>query len=279
MTDSKRTIIRVTHPGSDDPVYLARRQEIEKITSSYQKDSLIPLVKYREEEEKTWSIIAKKMVGLHKGRVCTRYMKGKDALKLPLQRIPQLQDLDERLKKLRGFRVVPVEGWADSRSFFERLSERKMFCTQYIRHASQPEYTPEPDIVHEVIGHLPMFALDDDFTAFTQLIGWAGAVASPEEMIQLERLYWFTSEFGLIKEKEGVRIYGASPAGSVGEIQNCLTDKVERKPFQLEEVLDTNYDIYGFQKKFFVIDSFKQLFEETEPYLRSIIDKKRGLPV
>lgn len=271
-----KTIIRVQHPGSNDPAYLKRREDIERITRSYKRGEKLPRVEYTEDEIKTWKYITEKMTELHKGRVCERYLLGKDSLKLPTATIPQLQELDERLQSLRGFRVVPVEGWVDSRSFFERLSERKMYCTQYIRHASEPEYTPEPDIVHEVVGHLPMFALDDDFTAFTQLMGWAGAVANPEEMVKLERLYWFTSEFGLIKEKGGVRIYGASPAGSAGEIQNCLTDKVDRKPFQLEEVLNTDYDIYGFQSKFFVIDSFKQLFEDTEPYLRSVIDKNKG---
>jgi phenylalanine-4-hydroxylase len=269
-----KTIIRIdTYPGIDDPVYQKRRQEIEEKARDYQEGSPLPELDYTEEENKTWATVTQKMDTLHKGRACEGYLRGKDILNWPRTRLPQLSELDARMKAADGFRISPVEGWIDSWSYFTHLSKKRMFCSQYIRHASQPEYTPEPDIVHEVVGHLPLLSYNNEFTEFNILIGLAGSKATPEEIKKLERLYWFTGEFGLIRENGELRIYGASPCGSVGEIQNCLTDKVEHADFLLDEVLDTEFDIYGFQKKLFVIKSYKDLLKQAEPFLRAIIQR------
>ncbi|MEK7146057.1 MAG: phenylalanine 4-monooxygenase, partial [Patescibacteria group bacterium] len=136
-----------------------------------------------------------------------------------------LADLDRELKKLYGFGVSPVEGLVESRIFLGMLEKKFMLCTQYIRHASRPDYTPEPDIVHEVMGHVPMFT-DKDFVDFSQMIGAASLKANEEELIQIERLYWFTVEFGLIQEAGQLKAYGAGLLSSFGEIQHCFTDVV-----------------------------------------------------
>lgn len=142
-----------------------------------------------------------------------------------------------------------------------------MLCTQYIRHASNPEYTPEPDIVHEVIGHVPMFT-DPDFVEFSELLGRAALKANEEELKQIERLYWFTIEFGLIQEKE-LKVYGAGLLSSFGEIQHCMG--VEKLPFDLQTVIETDYDYTKMQDKLFVIQSFKDLRDDSEKFLTQII--------
>jgi phenylalanine-4-hydroxylase len=187
-----------------------------------------------------------------------------------MEQVPQLAALSSALEKFSGFRVGAVEGLVDGRSFLGAFAEGKMLCTQYIRHASRPEYTPEPDIVHEVIGHVPMF-VDPDFVAFSSLIGRAALVATPEDLVKLERLYWFTIEFGLIQEGCDTRIYGAGLLSSFGEIQHCLSAEVDRRPFDLEEVMGTDYEYSRMQGKLFVIQSFEQLRKLSEPFLNTLI--------
>lgn len=269
------SLLSVDFPGADDERYLARRRLIEARTRYYYEASqlAIPSIDYNTEEQETWRRIVSTMEVLHEGRMCQAYLKGKARLGLTAKEIPQLEVLDQIIQEEKGFRVQPVEGWIDAKSFFKRLSQREFYCTQYIRYWKEPSYTPEPDIVHEVLGHLPMMVFDNAFTEYSQLLGAAGVKANDEEMVLLERLYWFTSEFGMIREAGGIRIYGASPAGSMGEIQNCFKAEVEKIDFDLETVLKTEFPIYGFQPKFFVIDSFESLLETCRPFLNSIIQR------
>lgn len=261
-------------PGKDDPVYLKRRAEIEGITRSfYAGGGELPRVQYLESENGTWNTILSKMALLHPERLSELYLRGKQTLTLKAEGIPQLQDLDQVMERAGGFRILPVEGWIESREFFQKLSEGKIYCSQYIRHASRPEYTPEPDIIHEVVGHLPTLVFESEYTDYLRLLGAAGAKASPEELVQLDRLYWFTAEFGLIEEEGKIKVYGASPAGSVGELGNCFSEKANLQIFDLETVLQTDYPIDGFQEVYFVIPSFSFLMETTKPYLQAMIER------
>ena len=162
----------------------------------------------------------------------------------------------------------------DAKSFFTALSKRQFFCTQYIRYWKEPSYTPEPDVIHDVLGHLPTLVYDTPYTEFIELMGKAGAQANDKQMEQLERLYWFTSEFGMIREEGKLRIYGASPAGSMGEIQNCFKEEVQKLTFDLERIIHTEFPIYGFQPTYFVINSFEELLEQTRTFLEKIAGQK-----
>lgn len=260
------------HPGVKDPIYRERRNLIAKIARDYQSTGEVPQVDYTDQEHETWRIITHKLAPLHQDLASEFYLKAREALPIALDHIPQLWELDTALRRFHGFGIGPVEGLIDSRIFLGSFQKGLMLCTQYIRHHSKPEYTPEPDIVHEVIGHVPMFT-DPDFVAFSQLIGAAALKATEEELQQLERLYWFTLEFGLIQEGRDIKAYGAGLLSSFGEIQHCFTEAVDRKVFNLEEVFHTEYDFSHMQKKLFIIPSFKELRQNCEPYLRSLSER------
>jgi phenylalanine-4-hydroxylase len=143
-----------------------------------------------------------------------------------------------------------------------------MYCTQDIRHSSRPEYTPEPDVVHEVIGHVPMFA-DPDFVQLSLLIGRAAAEADDRQITILDRLYWYTLEFGLIEERQGTRAYGAGLLSSFGELSHAFSSEVEHRLFDMQEVASTPYNYSDMQPLLFVVPSFAFLCGEVAGLLDS----------
>ena len=156
----------------------------------------------------------------------------------------------------------------ETRGFLSWLYYRTMLCTQYIRHASRPEYTPEPDIVHEAIGHIPNFT-NRDFADFSQFIGHGARIATDEQLEELGRLYWFTVEFGLIKEGDEIKAFGAGLLSSFGELEHAFTGNVERRPFDLKQVINTPYNYSDMQPVLYVIPSYTELKEVTRRYIES----------
>ncbi|OGN29707.1 MAG: hypothetical protein A3A33_04420 [Candidatus Yanofskybacteria bacterium RIFCSPLOWO2_01_FULL_49_25] len=254
------TVLKLDHPGATDKIYRARRDFIAEHAGS---------INYLPEENKTWQIATRNLAELHRKLASTKYLMGKNLIELPTDHIPQLEALSRRLHTIGGFRVVPVEGLIDAKTFLSRLGRGVMSSTQYIRHASHPEYTPEPDIIHEVVGHIPMFA-DADFVAFSRLLGQAAGHATPEQMPALERLYWFTIEFGLIEEQGQTKIYGAGLLSSFGEMPHALSSHVDRLPFSIEKVIASDYTFSEMQNKLFVIKLFAALKKEVELWLAKL---------
>ena len=189
MTDTNITLLNLDHPGANDPLYRARRDAISQMTQHARLTGLEPpVIDYTPGEHQTWAIVNEKLRPLHLDLASELYLHARDLLDIPHTRIPQLKELGETLKGFYGFSVGAVEGLVDGRTFLGSFGEKKILCTQYIRHHSKPEYTPEPDIVHEVLGHVPMF-VDPDFVKFSQLIGAAALRATPEELVLLDRLF------------------------------------------------------------------------------------------
>ena len=141
-----------------------------------------------------------------------------------------------------------------------------MLSTQYIRHHSRPDYTPEPDIVHEAIGHIPMFT-NQNFADYSQFIGHGARIATDEQIEELGRLYWFTVEFGLVEDAGEIKAYGAGLLSSFGELEHAFSDEVERRPFDLEQVINTPYNYSDMQKVLYVIPSYAELKEVTRNYI------------
>jgi phenylalanine-4-hydroxylase len=205
-------------------------------------------------------------------RASSFYLDAKSKLGISTERIPQLSEMNKRLKELCNFRLAPIEGLVETRAFLSWLSYRTMLCTQYIRHPSRPEYTPEPDIVHEAIGHIPNFT-NCDFADFSQFIGHGARVATDEQLEELGRLYWFTVEYGLVEENGELKAYGAGLLSSFGELENAFTDHVERRPFDLKQVINTSYSYSDMQPILYVIPSYAYLKETTRKYIESFSKK------
>lgn len=258
------------HPGAHDPEYRARRNHIAELARQYRHDPnhVIPTVDYTKEETAVWNHVCCQLEKVQSRRACSLYLEAKKNLGISCLRIPQLQELSDKLNKATNFRLAPIEGLVETRAFLSWLGKRTMLSTQYLRHHSRPDYTPEPDVVHEAIGHIPMFTVPD-FADFSEFIGKGAVIASDEQLEQLGRLYWFTVEFGLIEEEGEIKAFGAGLLSSFSELEHAFTDEVERRPFKLEEVIHTEFDYSDMQPLLFVIPSYAYLKEATRDFIRS----------
>jgi phenylalanine-4-hydroxylase len=263
------TILDLDHPGAKDPAYRARRDYLASLARYHRRNGLeAPHVEYTDVENGTWQAVTTRLNPLHDRYACQIHVDARHRLGIPDDHIPQLRELSDRLERFHRFRLRAIEGLIEPKIFLGALADHIMNCTQYIRHNSRPEYTPEPDIVHEVIGHVPMFA-DPDFVELSLLIGRAAAEADSDQIAILDRLYWYTLEFGLIEEPGGIRAYGAGLLSSFGELSHAFTPEVEHRPFNMAEVASTPYNYSSMQPLLFVIPSFEYLCGEVEGLLRS----------
>ncbi len=260
--------LHLDHPGANDPEYRKRRDYIASLAKNFRETGVITDVEYTPREQRVWRYVAEELEELQQKYASPFYLRAKADLGISTDRIPQLTEMNRRLKELTGFRLAPIEGLVETRGFLSWLSYRTMLCTQYIRHHSQPAYTPEPDIVHEAIGHIPMFT-NPAFADFSQFIGHGARIANDRQLEELGRLYWFTVEFGLVEHEGGIKAYGAGLLSSFGEIEHAFSDNVERRPFVLEEVINHEYTYSDMQSVLYVVPSYAELKEVTRKYIES----------
>jgi monomeric phenylalanine-4-hydroxylase len=268
MQFEKINQLELDHPGASDEAYRRRRDHIAGLAKNFRETRRITDVEYTPEEQKVWQIVATRLEELQAQHASSFYLEAKRKLGISTERIPQLSEMNKRLNELCNFRLAPIEGLVETRAFLSWLSYRTMLCTQYIRHPSRPEYTPEPDIVHEAIGHIPNFT-NCDFADFSQFIGHGARIATDQQLEELGRLYWFTVEYGLVEEDGKLKAYGAGLLSSFGELENAFTDNVERRPFDLEQVINTTYDYSDMQPILYIIPSYAYLKETTRKYIES----------
>ena len=260
--------LHLDHPGANDKEYRARRDYIASLSKNFRMTGEITDVDYNAREQRVWRYVAEELEELQQKYASPFYLRAKKDLGIRTDRIPQLTEMNRRLKELTGFRLAPIEGLVETRGFLSWLSYRVMLCTQYIRHHSQPAYTPEPDIVHEAIGHIPMFT-NPNFADYSQFVGHGARIANDRQLEELGRLYWFTVEFGLVEHEGDIKAYGAGLLSSFGELEHAFSDQVERRRFDLEEVINHEYTYSDMQPVLYVIPSYAELKEVTKKYIES----------
>jgi phenylalanine-4-hydroxylase len=257
------------HPGFIDPAYRQRRQMIAKIALSHKHGNPIPRIDYTKDEIATWAVVYKRLTSLFPKYACREH---NYVFPLLIQNcgysennIPQLEDISNFLKDCTGFILRPVTGLLSSRDFLNGLAFRVFHSTQYIRHHSKPLYTPEPDICHELLGHVPLFA-DKNFADFSQTIGLASIGASDEDIEKLATCYWFTVEFGLCRQNGERKAFGAGLLSSFGELEYAMSDKPIVKRFDPRVACTQKYPITTFQPIYFEADSFADAKVQMENF-------------
>jgi len=232
---------------------------------------------YTEVEHQTWNTLYERQMKILPGRACEAFMRGLDALDLNAGGIPDFEIINPKLQALTGWTVVCVPGLVPDEVFFAPLANRRFVSGQFIRKPDQLDYLQEPDIFHDVFGHVPMLT-DPDFAAYMEAYGKGGQRAASLGMLpNLARLYWYTVEFGLMQEAGELRIYGAGIVSSATESVFSLEDpSPNRLGFDLERVMKTLYRIDDFQQVYFVIDSIEQLKRETLQDFGPIYDRLQG---
>lgn len=219
---------------------------------------------YTPEEHAVWDTLYERQIKLLPGRASKAFLRGLDLLKLSESGIPNFEDLSQRLMKATGWQVVAVPGLVPDDVFFDHMANRRFVAGNFIRRADQLDYLQEPDVFHDVFGHVPLLA-DPVFADYMEAYGRGGLRALEHGALkQLSRLYWYTVEFGLIEEDDDLRIYGAGIVSSYGESRFALdSDSPNRIGFDLKRVMRTNYRIDDFQQNYFVIPSFDALLRVT----------------
>lgn len=232
---------------------------------------------YTEVEHRTWDTLYARQMKILPGRAADVFFRGLEALDLNTGGIPDFSVMNPKLQALTGWTVVCVPGLVPDEVFFDHLANRRFPSGQFIRRPDQLDYLQEPDIFHDVFGHVPMLT-DPDFAAYMEAYGKGGQRAAGLGMLQnLARLYWYTVEFGLMQDTDGLRIYGAGIVSSATESVFCLEDPSPNwLGFDLERVMRTLYRIDDFQQVYFVIDSIEQLKRETLKDFGPIYDRLKG---
>lgn len=249
------------HPGFHDKNYQQRRHELFHLAQEVRlQHKNIPTVIYHEHEHQLWREIMQSLDPLHQQFAYSDYLVGKKLLAISNDHVPQLSELQQHLTE-HHMGIVAAEGLLESIEFQKYISNKQMPCTLFLRHHSQPHYTPEPDMVHDTVGHLPLLTLPI-YCEIVDLIGQGFANAKTEqELIFWGRLYWFIIEFSLIEEDGQLKIFGAGLFSSSGEMQFSLSDRVKKKPFSLEEAGNTSYNPNIMQEIIFVLPPLPKLLE------------------
>lgn len=256
--DADTLELEPNHPGIADQGYIQRRNELFALCRKHRLERLgPPLIKYNDEETRIWREVSPKLDELHQAYACDIYLKAKRELNITRHEIPQLRLLSERLVPVTNIHLVPAEGALPYRTFYEHIAERGFPVTQFIRHGSHPEFTPEPDMIHDCLGHVPPL-MNRDYAEVLVLIGKAASSTNRgDHVLMLKRFSWFSIEFGLIEEAGDTKIFGAGILSSTGEIPNSLFSKdVTRRPFVTDTVINQDYDPGYMQTNLFIAPSF-----------------------
>ncbi len=245
------------HPGADDPEYRRRRNAIAAAALAWRPGAPAPRIDYGEGEEAVWRTVCRELAPLHDRLAVGEFRDAVGRVALPVNRIPGLDDVSARLAARGGWRYVPAAGLVDLRTFYGALAGRRFHSTQYVRHGAMALYTPEPDIVHEVIGHGHLLATPT-FGELHRRAGVAARRLAREDSLRfLSRVFWFTLEFGVVVEDGDLRAYGAGILSSYGELGEFRA--MQLRPLDVREMGTAEYDITRYQPVLYRAESVAEI--------------------
>lgn len=262
------------HPGFLDDAYRKRRVEISRIASTHEIGQPIPRINYSPEETEVWSSVLKELELLFPKYACQHYLNALPEFGFSQHSIPQLQDISALLQKSTGWQIRPVAGLLHPRDFLAGLAFKTFHSTQYVRHKSKPSYTPEPDVVHELIGHCCMLT-NKPYSDLVQQIGLASLAADDKQIWHLTKCYWYTVEFGVVREGDAIKAFGAGILSSYGELEHMAHERADFVPFDPFQKFPAMEYKEGYQKQYFVLDSFEDGAEKLHAYCNHL---QEGLP-
>lgn len=261
------------HPGHGDEAYIARRKYLNDLALEFKFGDEIDYVEYTEDEHATWKAVYEKLGDLHVSHTCTVYRENLKILQkekvLTGDRIPQIRDVNKFLQKKTGFELRPCSGLLSARDFLASLAFRVFQTTTYLRHHKSPHHSPEPDLIHELLGHVPMFS-DPLLAQMSQDIGLMSLGASDEHIEKLATVYWFIVEFGLCKEDGKLKAIGAGLLSAYGELMHACSDVPEHKDFDPAVTAIQKYEDDDYQPLYFVADSIHDALAKLRKYASSM---------
>jgi phenylalanine-4-hydroxylase len=261
------------HPGVADPAYRARRSAIAAAALAWEAgppERPAPQIDYSAEEQEVWRIVCRELAPKHERYACRAFRDAVLALDLPRDHIPQLEEVTAALQPLTGFRYIPAAGIVPLEQFYSSLADRCFHSTQYIRHHAAPLYTPEPDLIHEVIGHGHLLA-DPQLAEVNRLAGEAARrVVSLAGLQLVADVFWFTIEFGVLHEDGELRAYGAGLLSSFGEIEEFR--RADVRPLDFAAMASLDYDITHYQPVLFAAESMGHLVDAVGGFFASCDD-------
>jgi phenylalanine-4-hydroxylase len=262
------------HPGASDPDYRARRNALATLAMEWEPGRPIPVAPYTEAEHEVWRTVCAELHRLHERYACSLYLEGKQRLGLPEDHIPQLTEVNEHLRPLTGFSYVPAAGLVPLLEFYGSLADGLFHSTQYVRHHSVPLYTPEPDVLHEVVGHGNCLA-HDRFAQLYRAAGEAARRVETEEALEfVSKVFWFSLEFGVVREQGEVRSYGAGLLSSYGEIQQVADADLRR--LDVAQMGVQTYDITHYQPILFCAEGFGEAEDVVGTFFADVDDDLVG---
>ncbi|VBB32496.1 unnamed protein product, partial [Acanthocheilonema viteae] len=258
--------------GHGDNAYIQRREQLNVIAKAYKYGDKLPDIEYSPEEHKTWEVVFNKLKSLHSSHTCMEYQQNFKQMELEgllePTRIPKLSLVNKYLQRKTGFTLRPCAGLLSARDFLASLAFRVFQTTIYIRHYGSPHHSPEPDLIHEFIGHCPMFA-DPLIAHFSQQIGLLSLGATDEQIEQLATVYWFTIEFGLCRQNGQLKAIGAGLLSSYGELMHACSDKPRHEPFDPQRTALQNYEDSDYQSLYFVTDSIFDALTKLRAFVQN----------
>jgi phenylalanine-4-hydroxylase len=259
------------HPGANDPVYRARRNEIAAAALAWKPGEPNPHIEYTEYEQNVWRTVGRELPPKWERYAINEFNEGVAALELPRDHVPELDEVSARLEPITGFRYLPAAGLVPLREFYGSLEHKRFYSTQYVRHPGVPLYTPEPDIIHEVLGHGHLLATPT-FSELHRLAGEAtNRLQDDDNVALLSKVFWFSIEFGVVMEDGELRAYGAGILSSYGEIEEFRG--MELRPLDLIEMGTADYDITQYQPVLYRAESLDEVREVVGGFFRGCTDE------